>query len=102
MIICQIKERVTTTELKCGDQFVVTYSLKKGIQKFGEPAKQAVLNEMQQLMNQQCFAPIKKETLNKIERTRALESLLFLTQKKDETIKARHCANGSTQRDYIS
>jgi hypothetical protein len=31
-----------------------------------------------------------------------LESLIFLTEKQDRTIKARHCANGSTQRDYMS
>ena len=30
-----------------------------------------------------------------------MESLIFLTEKKDGRIKARTCANGSTQRDYI-
>jgi hypothetical protein len=36
-----------------------------------------------------------------IERKRAMESLIFLTEKRDKTIKARACANGSTQRAYI-
>ena len=31
----------------------------------------------------------------------AMESLIFLTQKKDGTIKARACANGSVHRKYI-
>ena len=34
-------------------------------------------------------------------RKRALESLIFLTEKRDGTIKSRQCANGSTQRDYM-
>ena len=29
-----------------------------------------------------------------------MESLIFLTEKKDGRIKARACANGSTQREY--
>ena len=31
-----------------------------------------------------------------------MNSLIFLTQKQDGTIKARACANGSTQRSYIN
>ena len=30
-----------------------------------------------------------------------MNSLIFLTEKRDGTIKARACANGSTQRAYI-
>ena len=30
-----------------------------------------------------------------------MNSLIFLTEKRDGTIKARACANGSTQRSYI-
>ena len=32
------------------------------------------------------------------ERKKAMESLIFSTEKRDGTIKARTCANGSTQR----
>jgi hypothetical protein len=38
--------------------------------------------------------------LSIIKRRRAMESLIFLTEKKDGTIKAQTCANGSTQREY--
>eukprot|EP00957_Ditylum_brightwellii_P019022 1432122-Ditylum_brightwellii.AAC.1 len=31
-----------------------------------------------------------------------MESLIFLTEKRDKSVKARTCANGSTQRSYIS
>ena len=30
-----------------------------------------------------------------------MESLLFLTEKRDKIIKSQHCANGSTQHIYM-
>ena len=30
-----------------------------------------------------------------------MESLLFLTEKRDKMIKSQHCANGSTQHAYM-
>jgi hypothetical protein len=56
---------------------------------------------MQQLHDRKCFQPIHKKTLSTTERTRALESIIFLVEKRDGKVKARHCANGSTQRNYI-
>jgi hypothetical protein len=35
------------------------------------------------------------------EKRRAMESLIFLTQKRDNTIKAHACVNSSTQGSYI-
>ena len=57
---------------------------------------------MKQLHDRECFKPIRKESLNPTECKRALESRIFLTEKKSGAVKARHCANGSTQRDYMS
>ena len=37
-----------------------------------------------------------------MERNKAMSSLTFLTEKKDGTVKARACANGSIQRRFIS
>jgi hypothetical protein len=42
------------------------------------------------------FKPIAIKELSTIEKRRAMESLIFLTEKKDGKIKARTCANGST------
>ena len=41
-------------------------------------------------------------SLSPTERRKALESLIFLVEKKDGRIKARHCANGSKQREWMS
>ena len=57
--------------------------------------------EMTQLHERTVFTPIKVQDLNKKEKARAMESLIFLVQKQDILIKARPCANGSTQREYI-
>ena len=40
--------------------------------------------------------------MTSIERKRSMESLIFLNVKRDETVKARMCANGSSQRAYIA
>ena len=45
--------------------------------------------------------PILPEDITQIEKQKAMNSLIFLTEKKDGTIKARACANGSSQRKFI-
>jgi hypothetical protein len=57
---------------------------------------------MKQIHDRVIFEPISIEEMTKLEKKRAMESLIFLTEKRDETVKARVCANGSTQRAYIS
>jgi hypothetical protein len=82
--------------------FLQTYSLKQGIKKFGKRGKAAAHKEMKQLNDRVVFEPIALEDMTTLERKRAMESLIFLNEKRDGTIKARTCANGSTQRSYIS
>ena len=81
-------------------QHVQTYSLAKGIKQFGERGRAAAHKEMKQLHDREVFAPIHVHELTAQERKRAMESLIFLVQKQDDSIKARTCANGSTQREY--
>jgi hypothetical protein len=56
---------------------------------------------MLQLHKRGAFFPRDVKGLTVLERKRALESLIFLTEKRDKTIKGRTCANGSPQRSYI-
>ena len=60
------------------------------------------MKEVSQLINRKVFEPIKLEDLTQKERQKTMNSLIFLTEKSDGTIKARACANGSVQRSYIS
>ena len=83
------------------EQYVVTYSLKAGINKFGDQAKASGHKEMKQLHDRSCFRPVCKYSLNKSDRHRAMTSLHFLTEKGDKMVKSKHCANGSTQCIYM-
>ena len=81
---------------------VQTYSLKAGIKKFGDKAVKAAAKEMTQLHERNCFKPVDVRTLTEQERKKALESLIFLTEKRDGNIKVRACANGSKQRQWMT
>jgi hypothetical protein len=69
--------------------------------KFGMEGRAAAKGEMQQLYDRQCLKPVSYKSLSGTERKRALESLIFLTEKKDGRIKARFCANGNPQRQWM-
>jgi hypothetical protein len=83
-------------------QFAQTYSLAKGIKAFGANGHQAAHEEMKQLQDRVVFILLLVEELTQIEKRRAMESLIFLTEKTDGRIKARTCANGSTQQEYTN
>jgi hypothetical protein len=55
---------------------------------------------MKQLHDRVVFISILIEELMHVKRRQAMESLIFLTEKKDRRIKVRTCANGNTQREY--
>ena len=103
MIMCQFNDRMTKKEkIVYGSQHIVTYSLQKGLNKFGQCGPDSTYKEMKQMNDQDCFEPIHKSSMTETEKKRVMESLIFLAEKKSGGIKARYCANGSTQRDYMS
>jgi hypothetical protein len=69
-----------------------TYSLNQGLKRFGERGWKAAHKEVRQLHDRIVFEPIHIEDMTPLERKRATESLIFLAEKRDETIKARMCA----------
>ena len=73
-------------------------AVKKGLKEFGDQGKDAVSSELPQIHMQDTFAPTYGGDLTSEERRQALESLLFLEEKRSGKIKGRMCANGSTQR----
>ena len=101
MMMCYLKDMLRNPQRKKVYQFVQTYGLMKGLKKFGERGKKAVRKELKQLHDRVVFKPIHVRELTELERKRAMESLIFLVENRDGTVKARTCANGSTQRDYV-
>ena len=100
-VITTFNEHMEYIVEEYGQHHVVIYSLKAGINKFGDQAKASAHKEMKQLHSRSCFRPIHKHSLNKSERHIAMESLVFFTEKKDKMIKSQHCTNGSTQHAYM-
>jgi hypothetical protein len=94
-------ERSKPKKTEKGNSFLVTYSLKKGLEKFKDKGYKAARGEMEQLHDRKCWQPIKPSDLQGSERKKALESLIFLVEKKSGKVKARHCANGSVQRKWM-
>ena len=78
-----------------------TYSLNKGIWKYGNKGRQVVNKKLSQLHNREVFKPVMLSDLTKEEKDKAMNSLIVLIEKRDDTIKARACANGKIQRTCI-
>ena len=96
--------RVLINIMQCMEQkfqFAQRYTLKKSTMKFGNRARQAARSELLQLNKRMVFTPVHREDITKEEMKKSMESLMFLTEKRDGTVKARACANGSVQRDYV-
>ena len=85
-----------------GSSFAETYSLNTGIKKLGERGYNAAFDEVNQLHQRGCFHPIDVNQLTPAEREKALESLIFLTEKRDGRAKARACADGRKQRLWMN
>ena len=78
-----------------------TYNLRQGLNQFGKEGLKAVQNKMKQLHERNVFKPIHPYKLTKEERSKTMENLIFLTEKKDGRIKVRPCGNGSIRHAYI-
>ena len=77
---------------------VQQFSLKSGMAKFGNCAKTAVTKELTQLHDMETYVPMDPDKMTRQQKAEALNSLIFLTKKRDGRIKSRSCADGSTQR----
>ncbi len=76
----------------------VHYSMGVGIKIFKERGEAGVTKELTQMHNMDVFCPVARDLLIKEERTKALSSLMFLKEKRDQSVKARMCAGGRKQR----
>jgi hypothetical protein len=75
------------------------YSVKSGLRKFKEKGEKAVSQELLQLHMRNTFAPQYSTKLTPGQKSAALESMMFLKEKRDGIIKGRACADGRKQRE---
>ena len=64
--------------------------------------KKAAHKEMDQLHQRNCFYPMAIADLTPDEHRKAVEALMFLTEKRDGTIKGRMVYNGKPTREWLS
>ena len=64
------------------------YSLKKGLEEFGQEGKNTVQPELQQHYDMDTYCPIDPKELSRQEKREVLESLMNLVKKRDGRIKA--------------
>ena len=69
---------------------------------FGEKGHAGASKELDQLHRRTCFGPISVADLTPSERKKAMEALMFLTEKPDGTIKGRLVYNGKPTREWMS
>ena len=77
------------------------YSCKAGLKNLGQEGDKAVNKELQQHHDMTFFVPIDGAKLSRKDRTCPLEALMFTTQKRDGTVKARRSADGRGQHGTI-
>jgi hypothetical protein len=77
---------------------LVHYSLGAGIKMFKERGEAGVTKELTQMHDMNVFRPVARDLLTKKERTKALSLLMFLKEKRDQSVKARMCKGGRKQR----
>ncbi len=77
---------------------LVHYSMGAEIKMFKERGEAGVTKELTQMHDMDVFHPVARDLLTKEERTKALSSLMFLMEKRDQSVKARMCADGWKQR----
>ena len=99
--INEINHRVaanTTLEQQHGQQHL----LPKGLKIWGTDARKAAMKEMDQLHHRGAFAPVDPNECSKSELAKAQVALMFVTEKRDGTIKARSVYNGKPTRVWQS
>ena len=74
------------------------FSARAGLKRFDDRGEKAVSKELNQLHNMQTYDPVDPKDLTKNQRMDALNSLMFLIEKRNGFVKAWSCSDGSKQR----
>ncbi len=78
---------------------LMLYSVNAGIRKFKAKGKAGVTKELTQMHDMSVFCPIEVEALTYNKSKKAPLLLMFLKEKRDSSVKACMCADGSKQKD---
>ena len=79
-------------------QILTQYSLAAGLKKWPEQGKRATIKELKQMLSRVVFKEISYLSLSEEDKRNALPILIFLSEKRDGTIKTRACADGRKEK----
>jgi hypothetical protein len=80
-----------------GASFAQQYILQKGLKVFGQKGHDASKKEIDQLHKRTCFALPKVKEMKPSKWKKAQMALMFLTEKRDKSVKGRMVYNGRLQ-----
>ena len=75
------------------------FSIRDGLKRFGDRGEKAARKELTQLNNMHTYDTVDPKRLTKKQRMDALNSLMFLIEKRNGAVKAQSCADGGG--DYV-
>jgi hypothetical protein len=102
MLFARFIQDITVNVNKHGASFVQQYMLQKGLKVFGNKGHEALMKEIDQLHKRICFAPFKVKEMKPSKRKKAQMALMFLTEKRDKSVKGRMVYNGKPTREWLS
>ena len=97
-LIMEVNKRSAESNFPEAVQHGQQHLLPKGLKLWGNDAVNAAKKEMTQLHDRGAFAPVSPEECTKSELSKAQVALMFVTEKRDGTIKARSVYNGKPTR----
>ena len=102
MLIARYIVDINTMTTIRGSAFAQQYLLDKGLKVFGNKGRGAASKEMDQLHKRSCFTPISIKEMSPTERKKAQMAIMFLTEKRDDSIKGRMVYNGKPTREWVN
>jgi hypothetical protein len=102
MLITRFIQDKTMNVNKHGASFAQQYMLQKGLKVFGKKGHEASMKEIDQLHKRTCFAPLKVKEMKPSKRKKAQIALMFLTEKRDKSVKGRMVYNRKPTKEWLS
>jgi hypothetical protein len=102
MLIARFIQDTTMNVIKHGVSFAQQFMLQKGLKVFGRKGHNASIKEVDQQHKRMCFAPLKVKEMKPSKRKKAQIALMFLTEKRDKSVKGRMVYNGKPMREWFS
>lgn len=102
MLVARTMADINTKVATKGASFAQHCILQNRLKVFREHGHKASLKEMDQLHRRNCFAPVSITDMMTTERKKAMEALMFLTEKRDKSAKGRMVHNGKPTREWLT